>query len=393
MRIKRSEGPPPYFNTRDQFRMLKLVAALALVLVAIRVTSNPKMWHWMFPDAAVQEEPAAQQPAQDEGPIDRAVRDDEHRPLRSDEFLSRPNEPQAPAEPAEAAKPPAEGAPPEQAAAKPEQVAAPEATVLPPLVPGRVDVDPAVLEPVKDNTLGVRHDESDAYFRLLAQIRGLPHRALDQAARDDVSYTVLMVDPEHYRGQLVTVEGEIRRLLPFEATENRYGVKQLYDGWLFTAESGNNPYHIVCTSVPAGIPHGRSIRESVRVRVTGYFFKRESYATEDGLRLHSAPLILAKDMRRSLPPAAQQEEQSLVRYLVAFMAAVGAALAITLWRFRASDKRFERKHMKRLTEASPEAIAALKDVETTDVDEVFRRLSEEMQEAEAAAPPERAAEP
>ncbi|HLQ44190.1 MAG TPA: hypothetical protein VK137_05645, partial [Planctomycetaceae bacterium] len=71
--------------------------------------------------------------------------------------------------------------------------------------------------------------------------------------------------------------------------------------WLFTADSGLNPYRIVGTSLPEGVSFGDQLDPPVRVRATGYFFKRYSYATVGDY--HTAPLLLAKTLTRLAQPA------------------------------------------------------------------------------------------
>jgi hypothetical protein len=60
---------------------------------------------------------------------------------------------------------------------------------------------------------------------------------------------------------------------------------------------------------------------------------------------------------------------------------VGLSITFTLWRFTVSDSRFQQNHLKRLTEAPREAIAALDGMETTDMNQVFRDLAKQVDEA------------
>ena len=61
MRFDKNRKPPPYLSRREQWRMLGLVAALCLVLVAIQWAANPDNWRWFTelgdgPEAATVEE-------------------------------------------------------------------------------------------------------------------------------------------------------------------------------------------------------------------------------------------------------------------------------------------------------------------------------------------------
>ncbi len=303
-----------------------MVALLALVLIAMKMAANPRIWHWLFP-AEVAEQPAdATNRGSDNRQIDFRVRFED------------------------------------------------------------VEIDKKILEPVRDNTLGVRHDEADAFYAILAKARDIPLSDLERVARDDVGFAVLMADSDHFRGTLITVRGEIKRLSKLKAGKNQHNIDVYYEAWLFTADSGINPYRIVCTSIPKGIPQGERITKPVRVCVTGYFFKREGYASQGGL--HTAPTLLAKRLRWYPPQVAQTEDSRLTPYVVGFVILVAAGLGVTLWRFTAGDKRFYRRHIKRITEAPREAIDALADVETTDPDEMFRQLTEQARMVEVTEPAE-----
>ena len=51
MRFRNSSTPPPYLNKTDQFRMLRMVGLLALVVFAMKLAADPGMWRWLFSGA------------------------------------------------------------------------------------------------------------------------------------------------------------------------------------------------------------------------------------------------------------------------------------------------------------------------------------------------------
>jgi hypothetical protein len=122
--------------------------------------------------------------------------------------------------------------------------------------------------------------ESDpAEFRLFARIAN----------------SLLPADPQkgersRFHGKLVTLHGHIRKLVSYPAHENRFGVKQLHEAWIYTKYSGTNPAVVICTSLPKGIPTGDRIMESVSV--TGYAFRMHKYPDKAD-KIHYAPMILA----------------------------------------------------------------------------------------------------
>ena len=348
MQFRTRREPPPYLNSRDQWRMLRLVGLLALVLIAMNVAANPENWRWMFPEETA---PANQKPPPSLEEVDFAVQLDDPDALPPDVFRSEPDGDEArPAEPA---------------------------TKIDPENCRDVRIDPELLSGVRDNTLGVRRSEADAFYLVLAQARDVPARCLREAARDDVAFAVLMTDSEHFRGLPVTVTGEIKRLNSVDASENPFGIERFYESWLFTPDSGDNPYRIVTASVPEGLPQG-DIDEETRVRVTGYFFKREGYAAQGGL--HTAPLLIGKTLER-LPARADGipagRNLPIARLLVIIAAAVIVLLGLTLWQFSRSDRRFKREHFDRLAETPTEDPSRLNELQASDPGEHLRQLGEQ----------------
>jgi len=296
------------------------MALLVLVLAAMWWSSFPEHWHWIAPPAdpnatadgkgprALEPEPADRPPPQQAERAPESNASDESNASAADADLTAESTGDAASAPNAASKPAAaDGA-------------------------NAIEVDPGLLEVVQDHTLGVRYAESEAFYSLLDRVRNIPPGQLERAARSDVTLAALTADPAHYRGRLLTVTGEVHRLVPLAADEDAPDAGPLYEAWLFTADSGNNPLRVVCSMLPQEIPTGPSVRE--RVRVTGYFFKIQGYETQSGL--HTAPLILAHQLRR-LPapsPIAVKPGTSLNVLLTAGLVVVALGLGLMRWRTR-----------------------------------------------------------
>ncbi len=352
--------------------MLGMLGLLTLVLIATRFAGQPSSWYWLTgrPDSAATGTEGGDAVRGRE--IDFGVRDDVT--LKDGEFLS-PG-PRVP-EPNASETPKLEGPDTKQKS--------PSANTSATGDKYYVDLESDILEGVQDNTLRIRAKEEDVYYFVLAKARDIPLSYLERAAVKDVAFTVLMLESDRYRGKLITVDGEIRRLVKFAASKNVYGIQHLYEAWLFTGNSGQNPYRIVFTSIPEGIPQGSELKRPPRVRVTGYFFKRYGYQAQHGL--HVAPLLLAKQPRWFPPRRVETQDLGLAPYVLGFVVVVGAVLGLTLWRFSISDKKFHQSHLQRITRASNEAIAALDGVETSDVNDLFRQMSAPPEIADAADQP------
>ena len=188
-----------------------------------------------------------------------------------------------------------------------------------------------------------------------------------------------MIDSDEYRGRLITIEGDLRRLtelpVPDASLAETHGVTRLYEAWIITPDSGNSPWRVVATDIVDDLPLADSIDPPIRVRVTGSFFKRVGYASQGGL--HTAPLLLANRIRPVRSAAAvPAADSTLVNYALAGVLAMGAALAVAIWRFTRGDRTFKQRHLQRITGAPTEAIHALKNVEPVETSEMLRKLAE-----------------
>jgi hypothetical protein len=243
-----------------------------------------------------------------------------------------------------------------------------------------VQIDRRILADVRDNTLGVRSEEADPFFRLLAHTLQTPASSLAMAARKDVLYLNLMTESDTFRGELVSISGDLRRLNRFPASENPYGVVDLYEGWVFTADSGTNPYRVVCTVIPKDMPTGEAI--NLPVRVSGYFFKREGYETPGGL--HVAPLLLAKTIAWNLPPSLPPTDPGIAPYLIGSLIFLCALLGGVLFFIAVADTRSQRRRVASKPAMSDEL---LEDLRRRDVKTVYDTLDELMLAEQAAKLP------
>jgi hypothetical protein len=202
----------------------------------------------------------------------------------------------------------------------------------------------ARLRSVSDNTFGIPVAERVAYEALLTQAHNAQAADLERAAHRDVPFALLMLEPDRFRGDLITIEGDLRRLLRIATVSdnaqnsevsNKSDVSQKramsqpesYEAWIFTSDSGLNPYRVVYTDLPTGLAVSDQITPPIRVRTTGYFFKRFSYATTGSD--HTAPLLLAKTLTNitSTRPIARLPDH---RARTLTIASIGTLLVLTI---------------------------------------------------------------
>lgn len=169
-------------------------------------------------------------------------------------------------------------------------------------------VNPAILEGVLDNSIGIRFEEREGYFRILelarrtqlakqedfalnfAEARQLSNpRYAKRKPSDFPVFIDMFQNPEAYRGRPVSIHGVMRRLTKIDPGKNNQGIVEAYEGWVFTDDSQGNPAVVVFLDKPEGLKVGGDIAEEVRL--TGYFFKMYGYQSQENVR--KAPLILA----------------------------------------------------------------------------------------------------
>ena len=347
MKFQQDSGRPPYLNRRDQYRLLAMVGVLCVVMVAINLAAKPGSWHWLVPPEQATDHTA---PPLEE--LDFRVESTPTSTLRDDAFRVVETE-------------------------ETDDTASDE------FDRDAVDIEiPSdVLEPIEDNTVGLRRAESPAYRMMLSRIDGLPDDLIARSGRDDVAFTVLMLQSDDYRGQLITVRGDLRRLTKFPPPKDSE-FETLYEGWLFTRDSGTNPYRVVFTQPPDDVPLDESLNPPVRVEVTGYFFKRYGYASQGGQ--HVAPLLLAKRPEVIAAPQVIPVDRSELRNMM--LTAVGVVgvivVGLLVW-FARSDRRFRESRLSQLAaarlDASPDDLAALQDAPIVDTDRPFADVDESLE--------------
>jgi hypothetical protein len=229
------------------------------------------------------------------------------------------------------------------------------------------------LATIQDNTVGIRRSEADAYYRILAKVRSLPDRDLEAEAVSAALYANLMESPAKFRGRPVTVVGELRSLYEYPEGENASGVRRLYEAWIVTADSGNQPYRVVCQAIPPGWKLGENL--SRPVKVTGYFFKKEGYEAKSRT-VQVAPTLLANRLTEHVPPQVTVPAEDMAPWMAGLIVVIGLAMLATVIGFALGDARARRrrKPVQDIDAAEAALLAASADRRLS-VEESLRRLA------------------
>lgn len=164
--------------------------------------------------------------------------------------------------------------------------------------------------------------ETQLYSYLLSLGQQVERSTFERAARKDIPYEQVFEEPAKFRGEVVHVEGILRKLKRVEPPEyaRRRGVEQIYIGWVFDPKNPNlnRPWYVVFTRLPSKLDF--KDRPDRRVTFDGYFFKRLRFEVEDSW--FDAPLVIGRT------PALVNELPSDVAYRLRGSAAAASVAAL-----------------------------------------------------------------
>lgn len=351
------QRPAPYLNSKDQRRLLGMVLTLSALMFAVMWAARPESWHWLIPP---DNETANNTEAP---PAGGGFHEDWDRLVHSPGQNSAGSLSDAPT-----FQPPSQtsagqtivntsGENPFSANPLPDPPRQPPASTT---TPAEVVIPPEWLETVNDQLLGVKAEESAAYYRILGHISRLDTGLVSRSGRQDVLHVNLIHDPAAYRGQLLTVRGNARRIVPIHVSENEFGVKQAYEVWLTTKDSGSDPWRVVTTHLDPRLPVGEQVFATVSV--TGYFFKQYSYASQGGI--HIAPLLLAANVDSYVVPNTGRSGTGLEPYILGIIGITIFIALISVYVYTKGDRRFKRRMARQFpleNRASQQLLDDLKD--------------------------------
>ncbi len=234
-----------------------------------------------------------------------------------------------------------------------------------------------LLSDIKDQQLKLLRREQPALEAIVQHLKSTSQQELEDAANRSVGFRVINVEPDAYRGMLIRIEGTLRNFTSFPFGDSQTTADDLYQGWVFTDDSGSKPWMILCTEKPTGLELQE--RMEVPMTVSGYFFKRYGYQSEGGMNV--APLLIAKSI--SLQPIRQARHvrnENISLYVIWVLGIISLLFALMIWRFYASDKKYENSHLAQIAEsrrdADPEAIKQLNLLPTIDQQGLFKHIRE-----------------
>ncbi len=378
MRFRTKQRPRGLLRPSDQVRLTLLVVGFGIVLLGFRVAKTPEVWNTLFGEPRQTASAATTANGAQAADIDA---ENSGNSLRADEFFattsdSAPPPDNSPAEARDDSQPAADGT---HSTQKP---AIHQDTVVPTLAAGVLTMPDELLRTIRDDVIGVNADEAVAYYAALKMAALIKPEAAEKLPGG--SFALFMDAPNASRGKAFTIDGQLRRLTAMNRAVNEFGVGTLYDAWVTTADSGDRLLHVVAMTADESLKPAESYgKNPPDVRFTGYFFKREGYATRDSVSV--APLFLTATLQRIPEPVAlATRSDQLTPYLGWLAVAVCAGIAFVMWSFLVSDSRNQQSRIRQLTRLP--SSASFDGVSSVSVNETLHQLEADATRAESPFP-------
>lgn len=200
-------------------------------------------------------------------------------------------------------------------------------------------VNPLFLAKVKDN-MALRGAEHDAFFHLFQVLQLSSAEQLAASKPPEVTYRQLFQQPTAYRGQLVTIQGAIRRVTHIKpVAKNQYGITEYYEIIFQPEDRVDMPLFVYALELPPQFPEEGELREDATV--TGFFLKNMLYpAKRDN---YSTPLLLAKSFQwapRAARPKQEVDMSTMIYILIGTLVVGLSVVGIVIVQGRRRPKGF-----------------------------------------------------
>ncbi|MEP3480038.1 MAG: hypothetical protein ABJZ55_12380 [Fuerstiella sp.] len=373
MRFQTTQRPRGLLKARDQRRLVLLTLAFGLLMVTVSVVRHPQLWASLFPqDTVIDANTVVADNSIKNGDSGNNGSATNPNGLRQDEFWSTTNS---------ADNPP---------------TTHPNLDVVDHRVLklgdkgsglkydkyGLPQVPEDLIADVKDNVIGVHSTEATAYNASMGLASKLD---AGRESKAELGKYALFIDaPKTARGRAFKIEGKLRRLTLVKGRVDAFRIGNVYDAWLNTDDSGTQMMHVVASQVDQKLARYLTVEDrdhsvdfnfktAPKIHFTGYFFKKEAYASQNNDGLSVAPMFVTAtlqktDMRQKT--AGQAEKLTPYLWWLAFFVMV--AITLIVWSFAASDAAHLNTRAHQLTRLP--AVTSFDEIESETVDETLHRL-------------------
>ncbi|MDO4557684.1 MAG: hypothetical protein Q4C47_01815 [Planctomycetia bacterium] len=188
---------------------------------------------------------------------------------------------------------------------------------------------------ITDRTTGGDRYDMPAYRQLVSWSAAQSFSQMAERAMVGVDYHEMTQRPEKYRGRLIRLTIDARRILRCPPTDwNQSPELPLYEIWGPLPNTGARLVTVISVGLPPGITTGDQME---RIEFVGYFYKTLAYETglSDEGRARLAPALIGRI--RYVPASAPQVSGTDYQILwgaVVIMILIGISAAIVAWRGR-----------------------------------------------------------
>ncbi len=208
---------------------------------------------------------------------------------------------------------------------------------------------------IEDDVVGVSAAETKAWGRSMELAERITFK---QAKQLPIARYALMMDaPNDCRGRAWKITGTLRRMTEEKLTNRSLDYGKVVDAWLTLPDSGNSLVHVVALQSARNLPFAAEFgKDAPEVTISGYFFKREAYASSAEGGLSIAPLLLAGSISQvPMPVSAETRADQLTPWLGWLAVFICGTLVFIVWSFASSDvaNRSKRTHELTRLPASP----------------------------------------
>lgn len=179
-----------------------------------------------------------------------------------------------------------------------------------------------------------------AYYDALVTAHGASNASFARGAHHDLPFVKLWEEPSKYRGDIIHIQGRLFRVRKLDAAlyVHDLGVRELYEGWVYTDNEGTEfPWCIVFTDPTPGIKVAE--RMDVPVSFDGFFFKRYRYLAKSG-KVRECLLLIGHSP--VLDRAAVADSRWPTALIIGLAGLVGTTITLVVvltWWYKRTDRR------------------------------------------------------
>jgi hypothetical protein len=222
---------------------------------------------------------------------------------------------------------------------------------------------------------------------LLDVARRQPQGEFEKRARERVvTFAHVSTTPERFRGHPVFLHGHVRRMTEIRPISNSEGIDRIYEGWLFTEESQDNPYAIIVSELPRDFPLGGNIVEDVSF--AGYFLKLWAYRAGDDeakrrgtWTMRYAPLLVGHRVVWHPRPKMIAPDQTTHAVIFAMVGGLVLALIAVAWYARRSAVAIRRMYASAADRPTPGEVQAIGESAAPSTEELLATMEQQAREA------------